>query len=319
MTDPALLDRHRIELTAYCYRMLGSGFEAEDAVQETLVRAWRHRERYDESRATVRSWLYSIATNVCFDMLRSAQRRARAMDLGPAARPGTPLGAPLPEHTWLQPVPDDRVLREDGDPAEVAVGRETVRLAFVAALQLLPPRQRAVLILRDVLRWKADEVAALLETSTASVTSAVQRARATLGGAGLGEDPSSGPLDERQRALLDRYVTAFEAHDVHTLVALLHSDATMSMPPFAWWLSGRDDIAAVVTQSGQPCEHDRLLPVRANGGPAFGQYRDGVGFALVLLEPRGDRIAHTTTYLDAPRLFPFFGLPMSFPEPARTT
>ncbi|PXY38260.1 sigma-70 family RNA polymerase sigma factor [Prauserella flavalba] len=313
------LDEHRVELTAYCYRMLGSGFEAEDAVQETLVRAWRHRERFDEGRSALRSWLYSIATNVCLDMLRSPQRRARAMDLAPAARPGTSLGRPLPEHTWVQPVPDSRILPANGDPAELAVLRESVRLAFVAALQNLPPRQRAVLILRDVLRWRADEVAALLDSTTASVNSALHRARATLAGADLGPPGGFDPLDERQRSLLDRYVAAFERHDVETLVAVLHEDATMSMPPFTWWLRGREDLAAVLRAPGQPCENDRLLPAAANGCPAFGQYRDGHGFALVVLELRGERIANTTTFLDAPRLFPLFGLPMSFPEPARTT
>lgn len=313
------LDEHRVELTAYCYRMLGSGFEAEDAVQETLVRAWRHRERFDAGRSGLRSWLYAIATNVCFDMLRSPQRRARAMDLVPAARPGSALGQPLPEHTWVQPVPDSRILPPQGDPAELAVLRESVRLAFVAALQHLPPRQRAVLILRDVLRWRADEVAALLKSSTASVNSALQRARATLGRVDIDATGGFDPLDERQRDLLDRYVAAFERHDIETLVAVLHEDATMSMPPFTWWLSGRDDISAVLRVPGQPCEHDRLLPTMANGCPAFGQYRDGTGFALVVLELRGERIANTTTFLDAPRLFPLFGLPMSFPEPARTT
>ncbi|MEU6645403.1 sigma-70 family RNA polymerase sigma factor [Saccharomonospora sp. NPDC046836] len=312
------LEQHRVELTGYCYRMLGSGFEAEDAVQEVLVRAWRQFDRFDAARATLRTWLYSIATNVCLDMLRSTQRRATAMDLAPPARPGSPLGAPLPEHTWVQPVPDSRVLPDGGDPAELAVLRESIRLAFVAALQHLPPKQRAVLILRDVLRWKADEVTQLLGGTTAAVNSALQRARTTMADRRVDAGGRFDPLDEGQRSLLDRYVTAFERHDVDTLIALLHEDATMSMPPFAWWLRGRADIGTVLRVPGQPCEGDRVLLTAANGCPALAQYRDGAAFALVVLDLAGERIARSTTYLEAARLFPFFGLPMSFAEPLRT-
>ncbi|SEG99510.1 RNA polymerase sigma-70 factor, ECF subfamily [Nonomuraea solani] len=297
------LERHRTELTGYCYRMLGSGFEAEDAVQEALVRAWR---TYDPDRGPLRAWLFHLATNVCLDMLRGPQRRARAMDLGPAATPGAPLGVPLPPERWIQPVPDARVL----DPADVAVGRETVRLAFVAALQHLPPRQRAVLILRDVLRWSAAETATLLATTVASVNSALQRARAAL--------PATAPLDaEVDEALLTRYVTAFERYDVDTLVSLLREDATSSMSPFTWWLRGRAAVHAVLLASDAPCAGSRLVPVRANGCPAFGQYLNGEPFALVVMEVAGGLIAGQTTYLD-PGLFPLFGLPMSF-EPALRT
>ncbi|MEV0350430.1 sigma-70 family RNA polymerase sigma factor [Nonomuraea sp. NPDC050680] len=302
------LERHRAELTGYCYRMLGSGFEAEDAVQETLVKAWRALDRYDPDRAPLRAWLFHIATNVCLDMLRGAQRRARAMDLGPAGSPGPDFGPPLPGHAWIMPIPDSRVLTSD--PAELAVERETVRLAFVAALQHLPPRQRAVLILRDVLRWSAAEVAELLESSVASVNSAVRRARAT-----LSEVPARG--GEVDRRLLERYVEAFERYDVSGLVALLHEDATMSMPPFAWWLRGREDIREAMLAADAPCGGSRLVPAgTANGSPAFGQYLGGEPFALLVVEVSGDRVSATTTYLDT-RLFPLFGLPMSFDGPPR--
>ena len=314
-------ERHRVELTGYCYRMLGSAFEAEDAAQETLVRAWRGLDRFDEHRAPLRTWLFAIATNVCLDMLRSPQRRARAMDLGPSSPAGSALGSPLPESSWIGPVPDSLVLTAD-DPADLVAARETIRLAFVAALQHLPPRQRAVLILRDVLCWRADEVAGLLDTTVASVTSALQRARAT-----LAARPPVPPLDRDNRDLLARYVEAFESYDVPALVALLHEDATMSMPPFTWWLRGRDDIGAVLRAADAPCAGTRLLPVSANGSPAFAQYRpgpDGVlePFALVVVEVSGGVISETTTFLDASRLFPLFDLPvapMSFPPPSRTT
>ncbi|MGR6923899.1 sigma-70 family RNA polymerase sigma factor [[Actinomadura] parvosata] len=298
------LERHRAELTGYCYRMLGSGFEAEDAVQEAFVRAWR---TYDPGRGPLRPWLFHLATNVCLDLLRSPQRRARAMDLGRAAVPGAALGEPLPESRWVQPVPDARVL----DPADVAVTRESVRLAFVAALQHLPPRQRAVLILRDVLRWSAAETADLLATTVTSVNSALQRARTRL--------PAVAPLDEEvDEDLLARYVTAFESYDVDTLVSLLHEDATSSMPPFTWWLRGREAVRAVLLAAGAPCAGARLLPTRANGCPAFGHYdRDGQPFALVVLEVSGGLIIGETTFLD-PGLFPLFGLPMSFGAALRT-
>ncbi|MEH0843547.1 sigma-70 family RNA polymerase sigma factor [Micromonospora sp. CPCC 205711] len=312
----------RTELTGYCYRMLGSGFEAEDAVQETLVRAWRSRDRYDERRASPRTWVYRIATNVCLDMLRSAQRRARAMDLGPAATPGSPLGEATPERFWVQPVPDARVLSEHGDPAELALQREAVRLAFVAALQHLPPRQRAVLILRDVLCWRAEEVARLLDSSVASVTSALNRARVTLRAANPTPGEVSRPADAAQRQLLARYCAAFEEHDVATLVALLHQDVIMSMPPLRWWLRGRDAVGRALSDPAAGCAGARLQPVAANGSPAFWQTRPGPGgvhtpFALVLLDVDGGTIRGLTSYLDVDRLQPLFRLPSGEPlDPA---
>lgn len=311
----ARLEPHRVELTGYCYRMLGSGFEAEDAVQETLVRAWRNIDRFDERRAKLRSWLYAIATNVCLDMLRSAQRRARAMDLTDPSRAGGPLGAPLPETAWVLPVPDGRVVPAGGDPGEVVLARESIRLAFVAALQHLPPRQRAVLILRDVLCWKADEVAQLLDTSTASVNSALQRARSTMKAANPQPAEPFDPADEAQRRLLRRYTDAFERYDVDTLVSLLHEDAVLSMPPLTWWLRGRAAIRTTLLGSDGSCHGARLVPTVANGSPALAQYRptapDGgfEPFALVVLELSGGLISETTNFLDGPRLFEHFGLP----------
>jgi RNA polymerase sigma-70 factor, ECF subfamily len=255
------LEEYRVELTGYCYRMLGSPFDAEDAVQETLVRAWRNLERYDEERGPLRPWLYKIATNVCLDVLRSAQRRARATDLAPPSRPGPDIGEPLPESAWVLPVPDERVVPAGADPAEHAALRESVRLAFVAALQRLPPRQRAVLILRDVLCWQAAEVAGLLDTTVASVTSALQRARATLGAMPtVAPDPMT---DDEQRRLVDRYCDAFERYDVEALVALLHEDAISSMPPFVWWLRGRDDIRSSLSASDRFCEQSRTARPRS--------------------------------------------------------
>ncbi|MER5321001.1 sigma-70 family RNA polymerase sigma factor [Streptosporangium roseum] len=310
-----LLEQHRTTLTGYCYRMLGSPFEAEDAVQETLVRAWRSLDRFDEGRAPLRSWLYAIATNVCLDMLRGAQRRARAIDLGPSVHAGPDLGAPLPESAFVQPVPDGRVLPFGGDPAELAAQRDTIRLAFVAALQRLPPRQRAVLILRDVLCCRAEEVARLLDTTVASVTSALQRARATLRAASADPGEPYLPMDQAQRRLLALYCDAFERYDVEAMVALLHEDAVTSMPPFLWWLRGRAAIRRLLLAAGRPCAGARLVPTTANGSPAFAQYQPtGPGgrlepFALVVLTLSDRLIVEVATYLDTDRLFPLFGLP----------
>lgn len=313
-------EAHHAELTAHCYRMLGSAFDADDAVQETLERAWRGRGRFEASRGSVRSWLYAIATNVCLDMLRGARRRALAMDLGPAAEPGSPLGRPLPEEHWVLPIPDRRVSPAGADPAEAAVARETIRLAFVAALQHLPPRQRAVLILRDVLRWRAAEVAGLLGVTVAAVNSALQRARATLRTVHPDGTEGAAPLGEAEGDLLDRYCTAFENHDVDALVALLHEDAAMSMPPFTWWLQGREHIRRALSAPDAGCRGSRLVPVAANGSPAFAHYvptGPGGTFeprALVLVDVRGGLIAGTTSFLDTARLFPLFDLP---PTPPR--
>ncbi|HEV8682990.1 MAG TPA: sigma-70 family RNA polymerase sigma factor [Actinomycetota bacterium] len=308
-----LLEQHRAELTSYAYRMLGSTFEAEDAVQETLLRAWRGLDRF-QGRAALRSWLYRIATNVCLDMLKGRERRARPMDLGPARTADTPLGEALPETTWIQPIPDGRILPADGDPAELADSRETIRLAFVAALQHLPPRQRAVLILREVLRWKATEVAELLDTTVASVNSALQRARSTLAASDVTATGPSQPMDEAQRALLARYVDAFERYDMDSLTALLHEDATWSMPPYELWLQTHDDIRRWCLGPGIGCRGSHLIPIVANGSPAFGQYKPAAGgghepWSLQVLELSAGRISGITFFLDTATLFPLFGLP----------
>jgi RNA polymerase sigma-70 factor (ECF subfamily) len=308
------LEQHRSELTAYCYRMLGSPFEAEDAVQETLIRAWKALDRF-EGRAALRSWLYRIATNVCLDMLSSRERRATPMDLGPARAPIEANLNVLPESRWVMPVPTGLIVPE-GDPAEVAVARESIRLAFVAALQHLPPRQRAALILCEVLRWQASEVAELLETTVASINSALQRARSTLAAGKLSESDPAPPLDDADRALLARYVTAFERYDMDALTALIQEDATQSMPPYDMWLSGRDDILRWWVGPGNGCRGSRVIPtMTANGSPAFGQYKpspSGSGYepwALQVLELSRGRIVEFTFFLDTQTLFPLFGLP----------
>jgi RNA polymerase sigma-70 factor (ECF subfamily) len=309
------LEEHRAELTGYCYRMLGSAFEAEDAVQETMVRAWRSYDRF-EGRAALRSWLYRIATNVCLDMLEGRKRRALPMDLGPASEPDAAHLNMLPEVTWIEPVPDGLVVPDDADPAEVAVVRETIRLAFIAALQHLPPRQRAVLILCEVLRWKAAEVAELLETSVASVNSALQRARATLEASNVSAADTPPSVDGADAALLARYVEAFERYDMDALTSLIHEDATQSMPPYDLWLSGRDDILRWWVGPGAGCRGSRVIPtVAANGAPAFGQYKPGpsgeghVPWALQVLEIVDGRIVGFTFFLDTEAVFPRFGLP----------
>jgi RNA polymerase sigma-70 factor (ECF subfamily) len=307
------LEQYRTELTAYCYRMLGSAFEAEDAVQETLIRAWRGLDRF-EGRAALRSWLYRIATNVCLDMLNGRERRARPMDLGPAREPVAENLGTLPEATWIQPIPDGLV-GSGGDPAEVAQTRETIRLAFVAALQHLPPKQRAVLILCEVLRWQAAEVAELLDTSVASVNSALQRARATLSASDVHAGDTAPPLSDSDRELLARYVQAFERYDMEALTALIREDATQSMPPHDLWLSGRDDIFAWWFGPGIGCRGSRMLPApQANGSPAYGQYKpDPAGgyepWALQVLELENGKIDELTFFLETETLFPLFGLP----------
>ena len=309
-----MLQQPGVELTAYAYRMLGSAFEAEDAVQETLLRAWKHIDQF-QGRSSLRSWLYSIETNVCLDMLTGRERRARPMELEPARGADTPLPEPLPESTWILPIPDERVVPADGDPAELVESRESIRLAFVAALQHLPPRQRAVLILREVLRWKASEVAELLATSVASVNSALQRARATLGSLDLSAEQTE-PVDEEQRALLARYVDAFERYDMGALTSLLREDATWSMPPYQLWLQTHEDIVAWCLGPGGACEGSRLIPVEANGSPGFGQYKPGPSglepWSLQVLEISDGTIAGISFFLDTERLFPLFGLPPRF-------
>jgi RNA polymerase sigma-70 factor (ECF subfamily) len=314
---PETLEPYRRELTGYCYRMLGSGFEAEDAVQETMLRAWRSADQF-EGRSSVRSWLYRIATNVCLDMLRGRQRRARPMELGPASPPDeSRLGPLTPENLWVSPIADDRVLPTEADPADVAVARDTIRLAFVTALQHLPPRQRAALILCEVLRWQATETAELLGTSVAAVNSALQRARATL--AALPAESRPHDVDAGRSGLLARYVAAFESYDISALVSLLHEDAIQSMPPFEMWIRGAASIGHwMLEPSPSACRGSRLLARQANGCPAFGQYKpDPKGgfapWALQVLEITDGKIAELHFFLDTAHVFPAFGLPPHLP------
>ena len=305
------LEFHRRELTGYCYRMLGAASEAEDAVQETLVRAWRSIGGF-EGRSSLRSWLYRIANNVCLDMHRSPQRRARPMEMGPStATKDVVLGATRPETTWIQPIGDERVIDVDGDPAEVAASRESIRLAFVAALQHLPAKQRSALILCEVLRWQATEVAELLETSVASVNSALQRARATL--AAMPAETLDATVEPHQRELLDRYVDAFERYDIAALVSLLRDDVVLSMPPYDLWLRGPQDLADWFLGQGIGCRGARLLPLNVNGTAGFGNYRlvrPGLWepFAIQVIEVAGGKIAGHHNFL-YPEQFAAFGLP----------
>lgn len=306
------LEQHRRDLTGHCYRMLGSAFDADDAVQETMVRAWKSHDRF-EGRAALRTWLHRIATNVCLDMLESRSRRARPMDLGPAGNPDGPIPEMLPESAWLLPIPDDRALC--GAPDEMLSARQTIRLAFVAALQSLPPRQRAVLILREVLSFQAAEVAELLDMSVASVNSALQRARATLDAREPSPDTHQ-PMNDRQQDLLTRYVDAFVRVDHDALVALLRDDATWSMPPYPLWLRGPADVRRWLAKVGAGCKDSKMVPLVANGSPAFAQYRrSGPGgafepWAIQVVDVRGDRIAGVCSFLYEPRLFTLFGLPL---------
>ena len=309
------LDVHRRELTAYCYRMLGSGSEAEDAVQETMLRAWQAADRF-EGRSSVRTWLYRIATNVCTDMGRSPQRRALPVDLGPAQTPDpVHLVDVLPDGGWITPIADSSVIDLGSDPAEVAAQRDTIRLAFVSALQRLPAKPRAALVLCDVLRWPVADVAELLDTSPAAVNSALQRARETLAHA-----PSPGPtiaLSDDQQRLLARYLDAFERYDMDALATLLHDDVIQTMPPYAMWLRGRDDLIAWYAGAGIGCKGSRLLAGQANGCPAFAQYRidpDGghSPWALQVIELRSDRIEAIHAFLDT-EAFERFGFPARLP------
>jgi RNA polymerase sigma-70 factor (ECF subfamily) len=310
------LEQHRRELTGYCYRMLGSPFEAEDAVQETMLRAWRGLDRF-EGRAALRSWLYRIATNVCMDALEGRNRRARPMDLGPAVEPIEANLHLQPEVTWIEPIPFGLVAPED--PAQQAEERETLRLAFVAALQHLPARQRAALILVEVLRWKASEAAELLETSTASINSALQRARATLEASGAATSDPIPEMDTEQKQLLARYVEAFEAYDIDRLTALIREDAIQSMPPYDLWLEGREDILTWFFGPGIGCRGSRMIPVdSANGAPAFGQYKPSESggydpWALCVVQLGDGGVKELTFFLSTERLFPLFGLPPRLP------
>ena len=307
------LEEYRRELTSHCYRMLGSLFDADDAVQETMVRAWRGFDGF-EGRSSMRSWLYRIATNICLDLLRGSRRRASPMDMGPSCATDAFTGEALIESTWVQPMPDAQALPAGGDPAEIAASKEAIRLAFVTALQCLPPRQRAVLILREVLRWQAAEVAELLGTSVASVNSALQRARATMSARKAGT-PVPDVVAADQRALLARYVDAFERYDIASLVSLLHEDAVMSMPPFNFWLQGPVEMGRFFLGPGSGCRGSRLVATAANGCAAFGSYKPDLGggyrpWGIQVIETSGDRISGHHNFIDT-RLFAAFGLPGS--------
>jgi RNA polymerase sigma-70 factor (ECF subfamily) len=306
------LERHRPELTAHCYRMLGSAFEAEDAVQETFIRAWRGFDRF-EGRAELRSWLYRIATNVCLDLLSGRARRALPMNLEPPSPGGADLGAPLTESMWVTPIPDGRVVAPDGDPAESVATRDSIRLAFIAALQHLQPKPRAVLLLRDVLGWHADEVAETLDTSVAAVHSMLRRARRTMAERDKARDDGAA-LGESEWRLVARYVDAFQRFDVDALVALLRDDAILSMPPVPSWLRGTAAIEQHWRGNGSACRGSRLLLTRANGLRAFGSYRAGPSgdheaFAIQVLEISDGEISALHAFLE-PRLFPLFDLPL---------
>jgi RNA polymerase sigma-70 factor, ECF subfamily len=315
--EPAL-EPHRRELVVHCYRLLGSVHEAEDAVQETLLRAWRARDAYDATRASVRTWLYRIATNVCLTALESRARRPLPSSLVPASDdPHAPLH-PAADVPWLQPLPDSRL---PGDPAEAATRRAGVRLALVAALQLLPPRQRAVLVLRDVLAFSAAEVAAVLDTSTASVTSALQRARTTLAGAGLREEDVGDPGDPAVRATVERYVRAFEAADVAGLVDLLTADVVLEMPPVPLWYRGPalygHFMDRVFAMRGPGW---RVRAIGANGQPALAAYAPAADGRLHLHTVQvltvGSRGISANTVFQDPRVLAAFDLPPVLdPEP----
>lgn len=307
--DVAQLETYRPALIGHCYRMLGSAFDAEDAVQDTMVRAWRSLDRFD-GRSSLRTWLYRIATNVCLDALGDRARRVRPMEERAAGSIDDPLET-RPRTHWLEPIPDACALPSDADPFELTALRQSTRLAFVAALQRLPPRQRAALLLTEVLGWSATEVAESLETSIAAVNSAVQRARATLGNRDSGS--AEGALTDAQSELLERYVDAFHRYDVDDLVALLREDATLSMPPYTLWLRGPDAIRGWLLGRGIGCRGSRLVRTAACGSPAFGQYHPGPDgtlepWAIIVLELTEDRIAAWNSFLDTEKLFPLFGL-----------
>jgi len=312
--DATQLEAHRAPLTGHCYRMLGSAFDAEDAVQETMVRAWQALNRF-EGRASLRTWLYRIATNVCLDALSDRSRRARPMEEGPNGSVEDHLETREHRH-WLEPVPDARVLPSDASPFELTALRQSIRLAFVSALQHLPPRQRAALLLSEVLGWSAAEVAECLDMSVAAVNSALQRARATI--AARQGTSTNEPLPDDRAVLLEKYVEAFHRYDVDALVALLREDATLSMPPYTLWLRGHETIKSWLLGPGQGCNGSRLVPTHASGSPSFAQYRPAPGgghspWALIVLEFDRDGIAAWNSFLDTEKLFPLFGLPAHLP------
>jgi len=316
-----LTEPFRPELLAHCYRMLGSVHDAEDQVQETMIRAWRAYDEF-EGRSSLRTWLYRIATNTCLRALENSGRRPLPSGLGgPGEHPEAPLAAESPEVPWLQPIPDTLVSLGTADPAEIVTSRQSMRLALIAALQYLPPRQRAVLILRDVLRWRAAEVAELLDTTTAAVNGTLQRARARLELAAPDEDEIHEPADPRDRALLDRYARAFQNADITAVMRLLQDDAVFEMPPQPTWFTGVQSIEPflrtwVLTEPGRI----QMVPTAANGQPAVAAYMrelDGAyhAHAIQVLTIAGSRIARVTSFND-PGLLATFGLPEVLPAAA---
>lgn len=316
ISDIQHLETYRSAITGHCYRMLGSFFDAEDATQEAMIRAWKGLDRFD-GRASLKNWLYRIATNVCLDEIHNKGRRARPMEEGPAFS-GTPSVEDLvqrPTNVWIEPISDARALPSDSDPSERAILKQSIRLAFVAALQKLAPKQRAALLLMDVLGFSAAEAAETLDTSVASVNSALQRARAALSDKNLSASPD---LSEPEMEMLNRYVTAFERYDIDALTSLLRQDVTLSMPPYALWLQGREAIRNWMLGLGCGCRGSRLVPTAACGSPAFGQYRMNPegghkAWALIVLDLSDDWIAALNSFLDVETLFPRFDLPLLLP------
>jgi RNA polymerase sigma-70 factor, ECF subfamily len=314
--DYAHLEAHRPVLTGHCYRMLGSTFDADDAVQETMIRAWRSLDQFD-GRASMKTWLYRIATNVCLDELKDRGRRARPIEEGSPSSGAPPSESLIqrPGVYWIEPILDSRVVPADADPSEHAMLRQSIRLAFVAALQKLAPKQRAVLLLMEVLGCSAAEAAETLQTSVASVNSALQRARATLG---KQNDDEPAELTGAQQEMLKRYMAAFESYDVDGLTALLRQDATFCMPPYSLWLRGPAEVRTWMLGLGCGCRGSRLMPTAACGWPAFAQYRPNPegghkAWALIVLELSGDRIFGVNSFLDAESLFPRLDLPLTLP------
>ena len=308
------LETYRPALTGHCYRMLGSAFDADDAVQETMIRAWKGLEHFD-GRASLSTWLYRIATNVCLDELKDRGRRARPMEEG-APSPGNPPAEALTQRVssyWIEPIPDARALPVDADPATRAILRQSIRLAFVAALQKLAPKQRAALLLVEVLGCSAAEAGEALDTSVAGVNSALQRARSALAKRG---DAVPAELSDAQQAMLGRYVTAFESYDIDGITSLMREDTTFCMPPYAMWLQGPAEVRTWMLGLGCGCRGSRLVPTAACGWPAFAQYRPNPegghkAWALIVLELDGDRIAGVNSFLDTEAVFPQFGLPLT--------
>ena len=326
------MERLRPSLTGYCYRMLGSGFEAEDATQETLLRAWRRSDTLVET-AALKSWLFTIATNVCLDQIDARKRRARPVDLADAGNAETPVGAPLPETAWVLPIASGQVADPDADPAARVTESETLRLAFVAALQHLPARQRVVLVLREVLRWSAKEVADVLDTSVASVNSALQRARATLDELDLEDaDAPARPSTDDESRLLEQYLEAFAEYDIDRIVALLRYDVVFDMPPLPLWVRGPADVSGFMLGPGAACRGSKLIAASANGLPAFASYKPDpesntwLPWSLTLLEAEavdgsngsGARVIGVHNFLAPflPNLFRSFGLPERLGEEA---